>query len=577
MIPTKTSTYFPLIIGIFILAIISHQILQDYKSFSGNNATVDKIQAKINDTLNIHRKKGTFKYEIFISRPPTDSIINIDFVNVDDVIFSSQNNENINPVEPKKFQYRLNRTGSEIHRVFSIPGQTTMLQLEFETSFFKDNGSIPFVWITTKTRFENAKKEFLFKDTNTSLLIAFMFGMFFLQLAYSFTMAISLRKLEYWYYFAFIFEYLRLNLVFFQYQFDWDFSFFLSPNSVLLQTCIMFFFYVRFARNFFGTIEDSKIIEYFSLLCCLFYFFMPNQFCRSLYQEYALPLLYLFSLRMFYVILKLKSPIKLYFLIGSLLLLLSAIISRLLISSGYLAKYDHYTIRMFTYPIDFLLLNLALNKKRKIEIEEIKKSQRQDRIRIAKDLHDEVGSSIGSIPLFVQSLKSMIDAKNNEIQIGLNHINKIAENAGIGLRDAVWTIDSRKEYLQDLQIHINEYMYPLINGGVQYKIEADLPRQKISPTFKRNVWLLLKESLNNALKYSNATEITIRLVVENGQLVGSIQDNGVGFELNSIPQKGNGIDNMNSRVRDLYGQIDISSKNGQGTIVFFTIPLERND
>jgi signal transduction histidine kinase len=280
---------------------------------------------------------------------------------------------------------------------------------------------------------------------------------------------------------------------------------------------------------------------------------------------------------MFYVILKLKSPIKLYFLIGSLLLLLSAIISRLLISSGYLAKYDHYTIRMFTYPIDFLLLNLALNKKRKIEIEEIKKSQRQDRIRIAKDLHDEVGSSIGSIPLFVQSLKSMIDAKNNEIQIGLNHINKIAENAGIGLRDAVWTIDSRKEYLQDLQIHINEYMYPLINGGVQYKIEADLPRQKISPTFKRNVWLLLKESLNNALKYSNATEITIRLVVENGQLVGSIQDNGVGFELNSIPQKGNGIDNMNSRVRDLYGQIDISSKNGQGTIVFFTIPLERND
>jgi signal transduction histidine kinase len=461
--------------------------------------------------------------------------------------------------------------------VFSIPGQTTMLQLEFETSFFKDNGSIPFVWITTKTRFENAKKEFLFKDTNTSLLIAFMFGMFFLQLAYSFTMAISLRKLEYWYYFAFIFEYLRLNLVFFQYQFDWDFSFFLSPNSVLLQTCIMFFFYVRFARNFFGTIEDSKIIEYFSLLCCLFYFFMPNQFCRSLYQEYALPLLYLFSLRMFYVILKLKSPIKLYFLIGSLLLLLSAIISRLLISSGYLAKYDHYTIRMFTYPIDFLLLNLALNKKRKIEIEEIKKSQQQDRIRIAKDLHDEVGSSIGSIPLFVQSLKSMIDAKNNEIQIGLNHINKIAENAGIGLRDVVWTIDSRKEYLQDLQIHINEYMYPLINGGVQYKIEADLPRQKISPTFKRNVWLLLKESLNNALKYSNATEITIRLVVENGQLVGSIQDNGVGFELNSIPQKGNGIDNMNSRVRDLYGQIDISSKNGQGTIVFFTIPLERND
>jgi signal transduction histidine kinase len=565
---------------IAVLAIIGVVYFANFKYmiFVSTSGEECKIYGKVCDTIAISPQKGILNYELIINRPKNDSTIEIDFVNVDDVVLSASRINEKFIVRFDKFQYRLNRVGSELHKLYTVRFTSDTLYLHIKVSIYESLKHKPFFWIAPFGEFEDIKKEFMYKDRNTSLLITFMFGMFFLQLIYALIMAITLNKPEYWYYFAFIFEYFRLNLVFFQYQLDLDFGYWLFPNSILVQTCIMFFFYVRFARHFFSGINESVAVECFSLVCCFFYLLIPNQFSRLAYQEIALPVLYLFSLRMFYIIFRLRNPIKIYFLVGSLLLLSGAIISRILISSGYVSNIDHYTLRMFTYPVDFLLLNVALNKKRQLEIEKIKKSQQEDRLRIAKDLHDEVGSSIGSIPLFVHAIKSMISETQNEIRVGLDHISRIAESSGFGLREAVWVIDSRKEYLRDIQVQIEEYINPLAaSNGIEYQITSNLTTDKISPTFKRNIWLFLKEGVNNAIKHSMASKIDIELYLENGKLTCSVYDNGIGFDQLKVMRTGNGLNNMTSRALDLNGELSIKSQAGYGTRICLTAPLQKND
>ncbi len=82
---------------------------------------------------------------------------------------------------------------------------------------------------------------------------------------------------------------------------------------------------------------------------------------------------------------------------------------------------------------------------------------------------------------------------------------------------------------------------------------------------RRNVFLVVKEALNNILKHSKATEVEIRLVREDDELALYIQDNGVGIDMNSLRQFGNGLKNMKKRMEDV--QIDFSIKNNNGTLV----------
>jgi signal transduction histidine kinase len=196
------------------------------------------------------------------------------------------------------------------------------------------------------------------------------------------------------------------------------------------------------------------------------------------------------------------------------------------------------------------------------------------RIQIARDLHDEVGSSVGSITLYIKRLKMISGKSATDVQAVLDQINLIALKTSQALNDAIWSIDARKESYSDLVLRVKEYAQPLAEANdMRCKIEVDLPEGKVSTIFKRNVWLILKESINNAVKHSGSDSLVIKIVIRGSSFMASIMDKGVGFDPKKIRAEGNGLQNIDSRASELGGSVHIQTEKGRGTSVVLTIPV----
>ena len=102
-----------------------------------------------------------------------------------------------------------------------------------------------------------------------------------------------------------------------------------------------------------------------------------------------------------------------------------------------------------------------------------------------------------------------------------------------------------------------------------------LPEDQVSATFRRNVLLVVKEALHNALKHASPQHVVVEFAVEDGRLHLRIQDDGRGFASAPSPPRGNGLVNMPRRIRDLGGSFELDSAPGRGTRIRCSIPLER--
>ena len=89
---------------------------------------------------------------------------------------------------------------------------------------------------------------------------------------------------------------------------------------------------------------------------------------------------------------------------------------------------------------------------------------------------------------------------------------------------------------------------------------------------RKNLYLIFKEALNNAAKYSGTEKIAVSIKEENKKLLFTLQDFGKGFDASSI-KKGNGLDNMQNRAKELNGELDIASATGEGTTILLTMPV----
>ena len=88
--------------------------------------------------------------------------------------------------------------------------------------------------------------------------------------------------------------------------------------------------------------------------------------------------------------------------------------------------------------------------------------------------------------------------------------------------------------------------------------------KKINPEVKRNVYLIIKEILNNIIKHSRASKVNIRIKEDGNNFSISVEDNGVGFDESTV-KKGNGLLNLKSRAEQINGKLDILTSSGEGT------------
>lgn len=216
--------------------------------------------------------------------------------------------------------------------------------------------------------------------------------------------------------------------------------------------------------------------------------------------------------------------------------------------------------------IGLLLINryrIMNRAKRLIEIERVRNN-------IARDLHDDIGSTLSSIN--IMSRVALVEKGNSETylqRIG-NQSARIMEDLG----DMVWSINPRNDSVQHVINRMREFAAEIFElKGIDYNFKVDIKDGlSLTPEQRKNLFLIFKESVNNAAKYSKAGLVEISLEQKGQQLIMRVEDNGLGFD-EMVVHQGNGLRNLRERTKELKGDIRLKSTLNEGTLVEVEMPL----
>lgn len=195
------------------------------------------------------------------------------------------------------------------------------------------------------------------------------------------------------------------------------------------------------------------------------------------------------------------------------------------------------------------------------------------RNKIAGDLHDDIGSTLSSISMYSEIIKNQLKNKAPESS---NLLNKITENSKemIGnMSDIVWAIKPSNDSFKNIEERMFNFATELCNAKeIELLMEpnSELENLKIPMEHRRDLYLIFKEAVNNAIKYAGCTNLIIRFDKKGNKLEMLINDNGKGFDSRSV-KSGNGLGNMKRRA-ELHGwELAIKSAEGKGTEVSLKI------
>lgn len=144
--------------------------------------------------------------------------------------------------------------------------------------------------------------------------------------------------------------------------------------------------------------------------------------------------------------------------------------------------------------------------------------------------------------------------------------------------EVVWAVNSRRDTLRDFVSYVCKYAQIFLNPTpirCRLDVEPEIPAAAFDLPVRRNLFLAVKEALNNAAKYSEAGELFLRIYRKDHKLVVAVEDNGKGFNPAQASAERNGLANMAQRMSEIGGACELSSQPGSGCLVVFTVPLNR--
>lgn len=196
----------------------------------------------------------------------------------------------------------------------------------------------------------------------------------------------------------------------------------------------------------------------------------------------------------------------------------------------------------------------------------------QLRNQIAADLHDEVGSSLSSIHLLSRMAAQQIGTTQSA-----DIIKKVSDNAQETMEkmsDIVWMIKPGEHEAKMLVQRMERYLYEICTAqNIECILEAsELEDLKLNMHQRKNFYLIFKEAVNNAVKYSNTRKLEVVIKTDGPALLMLIRDFGKGFD-ETIVINGNGLHNMKMRAKDLKGDLKIYSSEEQGTELRLQFPV----
>ena len=197
----------------------------------------------------------------------------------------------------------------------------------------------------------------------------------------------------------------------------------------------------------------------------------------------------------------------------------------------------------------------------------------QERARIARDLHDDLGSSLTEITMLATAGPGL-SLPADEASERMETIAGKSRTLVYALDEIVWAVDPARDTLASVARYLASYAEEYLAGlkiGCRVQIPNELPDQVVSGEVRHHLFLAVKEALNNAVHHGSASEIGFRIRLLEDQLWISITDNGSGFAPGQ--SNGHGLLNIRHRLEHLRGRCEFESSPGAGTTVSLQVPL----
>jgi signal transduction histidine kinase len=377
-------------------------------------------------------------------------------------------------------------------------------------------------------------------------------------------------------------------------------SFFDKPVIVL-----SFYMYYHFARHFLQIPEkfpafNKKIkrIEWILLIYVFVQITLLLTIGEGIIDTWAFHIMSAFNLiastwSVISFMRKQKTPLNYFILIGALIITTGAVISMVFIILNVQLVFPHLVVFQFFIILEIMVFTSGLAYKSRlietqkleseqklvnelIEKEYLQKSMQELRNKIAGDLHDDLGSTLGSIGIYAEAAKKDLDpASDEKVSEILKRISALAVDSLKNLREMVWIISPGNEKWKDLHSRMENYGKNVLNTqNISFKIDSTIHGEvSLSMIQRRNLYLIFKECIHNILKHSNAKNVILKTTCNSaGDFIFSMGDDGTG-QKDTISSNGYGLKSLFARSSELNGSFRLENNTTQGIVVIIEFPL----
>jgi signal transduction histidine kinase len=279
-----------------------------------------------------------------------------------------------------------------------------------------------------------------------------------------------------------------------------------------------------------------------------------------------------------------------YFFPGSYLLQLksvtqtgkTSVMSLLTISVGanFWRSYEFYSVifilvlALFIYIIRYFA---QLQLREKLRDQENLLAIERERNRISEDLHDDLGAGLSSIAMMTGVMRELIT--DDESKTTADEVSNEANELVARMREIIWSMNSKNDTLENLLTYVNDYCHRYLSKnkiGIQMQMMPNVPQIIIDSASRENIFLVVKETLHNIVKYAESQQVIIEVFLKQNILHICIEDNGKGFDMGQVKRFGNGLINMKQRIQKINGNFEIESAPGKGTNTKISVPFKNS-
>ncbi len=228
----------------------------------------------------------------------------------------------------------------------------------------------------------------------------------------------------------------------------------------------------------------------------------------------------------------------------------------------------------------YLVARYYIRQKIRARTIELEKQQALylERMRISKDVHDDLGSGLSKISLMAAIAEKKAEPSST-LGTDIKNISTVSKELVDNMRDLVWVLNPDNMTLEQLISRLREYCSDYLENipiEVSLQFPDSVPAMRISGEAQRNIFLTVKEAINNCIKHADATRISISITITDYVLHIIISDNGRGFDMDK-GRSGNGLRNMKQRIASIHGSLSVSSSPDNSTSITISVALNKLD